>query len=198
MEDKIIDKDELKKQKRREYRARNKDKINDTQREWRLKNYDVIKEQRKIYNKNYRENNKDIIKNCPTNNPEYRKEYRENNREKYRQFNNEYYKTLDGTISALINAAIKRSKLKQLEFNLSREFIKILIIDALDKLGDHITLTKHSPKRASLDRIDSSKGYTEDNVQIIPNWLNCAYSNYNKNDININIIEFGKYLQNKI
>lgn len=154
--------------------------------EYRQKNKHRIKEQQK----RYRENNKDKIKLCPTNSKEYHIQYRLNNKDKTEQYNKIYASSLKGSSTILLSAAKNRSKLNNLEFDLDKHFIKTLLDTALDKWKDQITLDVHAPHRVSLDRIDTNGGYTKDNVQIIPAWLNYAYMDYDKTIVDMLIINY--------
>lgn len=78
----------------------------------------------------------------------------------------------------------KTAKFRKKEFNLTLEYLKSLwetqrgvcpytgILMSLSKLHG----IKHTPNSSSLDRIDSSKGYIEGNVEFV-----CLFINYGKN-----------------
>jgi hypothetical protein len=77
-------------------------------------------------------------------------------------------RTLKGTISNKLMSAKKRARSDKLDFNLTNLFIT----DLWDKQGGKCAKTGVEMGRIgdgwlspSLDRIDSSMGYTEDNVQ---------------------------------
>ena len=85
-----------------------------------------------------------------------------------------------------LNTAKKNAKLKNLEFDLDRDFLKQLWDDQngicpYTKLG--MVMNKYTRNKktkdlqfGSLDRIDNSKGYTQDNVQFV-----CLGFNYLRN-----------------
>lgn len=96
----------------------------------------------------------------------------------------------------MIGGAKKRAKNKGLEFNLDREFIKKLnekqngkcaytgwpmSWDRNDKTGS-LTSRGFPLLRASLDRIDSSKGYTKDNVQLVAYVVNMIKNEFDESD----------------
>lgn len=85
----------------------------------------------------------------------------------------------------IIKAAVKRSNEKGLPENISQHQAEI--ISRFDKgvcelsgiqFGDEVKQW-NSP---TIDRIDSAKGYTMDNVRIICWGLNCAFSTWGEND----------------
>lgn len=108
-------------------------------------------------------------------------------------YTREYYRNHPN--KRLVQAAKVRAKRKGIEFNLT--FDDIIIPDKCPVLG--IELTSHVNKRlqdnsATIDRIDSTKGYTTDNV-IVVSWR----ANRLKNDASIDEMEkimlFYKQLQ---
>ncbi len=48
--------------------------------------------------------------------------------------------------------------------------------------GKYFVFEKHHPLNFSIDRIDSSKGYTPENVQVIGSWVNKAKSNLSEEE----------------
>lgn len=84
----------------------------------------------------------------------------------------------------MIQNAKKRAKKKCIKFDLTRDFILSLNSEQNGKCAitgiklnwngqDRAIKKGLSPfNRASLDRIDSSKGYTEDNVQLVADFVN--------------------------
>jgi len=105
----------------------------------------------------------------------YRKEYYLKNREKYRKARlKEDPKCLGyDQERRLLYGAKFRANLHGLEFNLVKE--DIIIPDVCKFLGIKLTNISGEGRifsNASLDRIDSSKGYTKDNVQVISDLAN--------------------------
>jgi hypothetical protein len=82
----------------------------------------------------------------------------------------------------ILKAALKRSKEKSLEFNITiediiiPEYCPILNI----KLFSSLRKTDNSP---SLDRIDNSKGYIKGNVHIVSDRVNRLKNNANKEEL---------------
>jgi hypothetical protein len=92
-------------------------------------------------------------------------------------------------LSWMLSSAKKRSKLKNREFNISRVDILNLIekqdnlcaISGVELNWKPSTGNKQRicpPDRASLDRIDSSKGYTKENIQLVTDFVNRVKSWY--------------------
>ena len=88
----------------------------------------------------------------------------------------------------------RRSKKLNKEFNLTEEFIKDLLEDkqqnrcAATNLPIFIRNSKKEATlhdTASLDRIDSSKGYTEDNVQWVALGINYMKLDFTKDELHI-------------
>lgn len=86
-----------------------------------------------------------------------------------------------------------RSKSKDIEFDLTNEWIEELISNGCSLTGIIFNLADvRHPYSPSIDRIDSSKGYTKDNCRII-----VTIANYAKNEWNDEILyEFANNLIN--
>jgi hypothetical protein len=93
----------------------------------------------------------------------YFKGYREENLEKFMR-------------SRLICGARERSKKKNLDFNIDYEWIDEQLSKKCPRTGWDFVYEANSPRKPSIDRIDSSKGYTKDNCQLV-----CVIYNYAKN-----------------
>lgn len=85
-----------------------------------------------------------------------------------------FYATPEGRASRLVNAARSRARKIGREFNISAEdispIIKIGICQATGKefyMGPTPKGRSSNPFAPSIDRIDSVKGYTKDNIQIV-------------------------------
>lgn len=63
----------------------------------------------------------------------------------------------------------------------TREELAILL-DAAIISGD-VVAEKHRPNTASLDRRDPLRPLSRDNVQILPQWLNYAYHDFDKREV---------------
>ena len=100
--------------------------------------------------------------------------------------------------NALVNrkleSAFKRSKEKNQDFDISTDYIHSLYIKQNKKCaltGIELTFITKKEKvltNLSIDRIDSSKGYTKDNVQLV-----CTVVNLMKLDLDLN--EFKRWCQ---
>jgi len=94
-----------------------------------------------------------------------------------------YRTTEEGWAKSLLARAKKRAKAKSIEFDLDLDFILWLLreqdykcaITDVDVSFDNEFEGRIDQYRGSLDRIDSEKGYTKDNVQIV-----CAQVNLMK------------------
>lgn len=119
--------------------------------------------------------------------------YRNKNREKYNTNQQAVRRTEKGFISQLLHGAKTRAKQKGFEYSLTGDFIQELLtrIDYVCQVtGQKMTLEAKTRKqknlhKVSLDRVDSLKGYTEDNVQLI-----CWAVNLMKNSMDKEEFEF--------
>ena len=93
------------KEKRKEWRETNKDKLKEYYKEYYEKNKDKNKDKLKKQQKEYREANKDKE-------IERHKKYRESNEEKIKEYAKEYGKTETGKKNIIINKWITRFKIK--------------------------------------------------------------------------------------
>lgn len=94
-----------------------------------------------------------------------------------------------GKLNKILKESEKRSKIKRMEFNLDYDFLYDLFYNT-QKEKCAITnipillpvkgFTRQIHKQASLDRIDSSKGYTKDNVRFVV--LGVNYMKHNQSD----------------
>jgi len=106
-----------------------------------------------------------------------------------KKFRKAYLQTTNGITTALLIATRKRAKLKNLELDLDRAWIakkvapKICEVTALPLSFKKDDRYHHSPFKPSIDRIDSSKGYTKDNCQIVAGIYNKAKSDSTMNDV---------------
>lgn len=113
----------------------------------------------------------------------YHKEYYKRNKEKINKHNSTVFE------SRLYSSCKSRANKNGYEFNLTLEDIKIP--DICIYLGIPLTREYGNGKlfsNASIDRIDSSKGYTKDNIQIISLLANRMKQNATKEQL----IEFAK------
>lgn len=112
---------------------------------------------------------------CRTCDIEYQKQRRENNKDKVLEYSREYQqkrrKNFEYRLQMLLNSSKQRAKLKNREHTITLEDIKELYpidgkcpVFGFDLEFNNAGFRETSP---SIDRIDSDKGYTKDNIQII-------------------------------
>lgn len=157
--------------------------------------------------KEYKRSLEDV--KCPRCNREYTRAYKSNYTSKVckicSQLENNHKKAFNGcaTIGELTgsfyNATKQRAKYRNIEFNVSKEFLWNLFLEQNKKCAlsgiplKLLTFNKWSDTgksrhydtsmiNASLDRIDSDKGYTEDNVQWIHKVVNIMKNTLAEND----------------
>jgi hypothetical protein len=87
------------------------------------------------------------------------------------QYRAKYKSSISGLASAMLSAARNRSRATGHEVTIDREWlVRKLLPLRCEVTGVELTLdidksVQHTPFRPSLDRIDNSKGYTEDNTR---------------------------------
>lgn len=89
-------------------------------------------------------------------------------------------------VGELIKGTRARATRRGMEFDLSEDFIKTLLAESNNRCvltGIHFDLWHDSQFRArpwapSIDRIDCSKGYTQDNVRIVATAVNIALNSF--------------------
>lgn len=167
------------------YREKNREKINEKQRKHRVEHPEKYKQIRKDYSKQYYEENKETLL--------------QRSRKYYRDFTkiNNYTSTLPSTVSIMFGAIKRRNKNKNIIIDFDKAYLQNVIDDTLIALKDLVSLIVNSPTRVSIDKLDPSQGYIKDNIQIIPAWLNYAYHDFDKNEVNEQIIKFAEYLKSK-
>jgi len=179
MDKKPENKDKIK-DRQAEYYQKNKDKIKDGQAEYQQKNKDKIKE--------YREKNKDKISDRKAEyyqkNKDKIKEYREKNKDKIKAKDKKdreikkkkTYSSGEAFLRNLVYMKRSNSKSKSFKqkyplkiFNLTYE----QVLDIYNKQerkcfysGLPFVVEKNHPMSISIDRIDSNKGYTIDNIAL--------------------------------
>ena len=148
-------------------------------------------------NSEYPKRGGNICKQCLQ---KYRKEYHlknkekcnlkmrelyQKNKEKFLKRNNKYYHSINGKILSILNTTKRRAKRKNWEFNLTKEWL----YKQLEKQNYSCLITQLpfdfskgkkyiNPYMPSLDRINTDKGYTIDNVRIICTILNLALNEF--------------------
>lgn len=97
-----------------------------------------------------------------------------NNRENRRQLAQTDIKIL---ISEMTSSAKSKAKRRGIEFELTKCDIEQLFINSKGRCalsGLPLDTTYHSKLKASVDRIDSTKGYSVDNIQLVATCVNVA------------------------
>lgn len=95
--------------------------------------------------------------------------------------------TIEGRACMLRNRCKQRAKISKLEFDLSIKLIKnklSLGICEVTKIPLNFSSEKYDPYAPSIDRIDSSKGYIDSNIQIT-----CTIYNFCKNQFSSSQVE---------
>lgn len=91
------------------------------------------------------------------------------------------YKGLGNLSQKYFNRVRNNAKIRSLEFKVEKEYLLSIFNDKCALTGLEITLNRNPDKQtASLDRIDSSKGYIEGNVQWVHQDINFMKRNYNQ------------------
>lgn len=80
--------------------------------------------------------------------------------------------TPSGRASKLLRAALTRAQQKGLPMDITHEWIKERLVEGVCAVTGlpfvlEINRTRKHPRAPSLDRIDSTKGYTQDNVRVV-------------------------------
>lgn len=133
------------------------------------KNYDKNKEN---YKEKYQQNKKEILAR--------QKKYRDENLEMYHEIDRLYRLTIKGRSTALFNAVKARCKQFGHELELCPARIEFALLSGrCERTGIPFILEKHesrmmNPYSPSVDRKDSTKGYTYSNVQIVCTAYNIA------------------------
>lgn len=128
-------------------------------------------------------------KNNPEKSRGYSKSWRERNPEHSKIAHIKRMLDFKGRALSLIKAARRRSKQKNLEFNLTLKDVLPQIEKGICQLTelpfDLIPpgRKKRNPYSPSIDRIDSSKGYTPDNIRIVLVAVNDCINQYGDDTI---------------
>lgn len=139
--------------------------------EWYQNNKEQVKAKAKQY---YHDNKEKVLEDV--------KKYREANRPKIQEKGREYYRRK--LKNRLLNAARARSRKYGYEFDLTEKDIVLPKYCPLLGIEMFVTESRKGSKHSSfsLDRIDSSKGYTKDNVWVISHKANSMKSDSNYED----------------
>ena len=88
-------------------------------------------------------------------------------------------------ISARLSDSKSRAKAKNIEHNIDSKFLKTLLKQSGARcplLGKKFVYEKKHPLNFSLDRIDNTGGYTQDNVWLVSTWANKAKGTLSEED----------------
>jgi hypothetical protein len=134
------------------------------------------KVEKKLTEFNRTKTNKDGLSYlCRECNLEQSRKYRKANKDKYYNDQQRKRETKPVFLSQLLYNAKTRAVKKNIEFDLTKEFLEELLDSSEMKCsvtGLEMNLECHSRKKAnpfkcSIDRIDSSRGYLQDNVRFV-------------------------------
>ncbi len=148
-------------------------KINQTETSW-CKNCTFI------YRKQWAEANKEYLKN-------YNKNWLQSNKELYRKTKSTYYSSIKGRLVDLNRIVRRRAKNKNINFDLSTEFLCSLWekqkgLCAITKLpliiSKQTNNNKAQPYTPSIDRIDPKSGYLKNNVRLVCYAVNCCLHDF--------------------
>lgn len=141
------------------------------------KNYDANKDK---YKQKYQENKKAILAR--------QKKYRNENLEMYKELDRIYRLSIKGRSMTLFNAVKARCRQFGHELELCPARIEFaLLVGKCERTGIPFVLEKHesrmtNPYSPSVDRKDSTKGYTYSNVQIVCTAYNLAKNQMTDNE----------------
>ena len=102
-----------------------------------------------------------------------------------KNINPETYKSVSSMLSRKLFDGRKNAKKKGWQHDIDHAFIIQLIRQSGCKCvycGKPFVFKANHPMNFSIDRIDSSRGYVKDNVQVIANWVNKAKSDMNEHE----------------
>ena len=133
----------------------------------------------------------------------YAKEWRENNKEKIRAYAKSFYAEkrkdpefraeefrkkkhrietrIESFVSQTMTSARSRAKKHGYDFNIDSKYVTKLILQSngeCQATGLPMSTTYHCPFKASLDRIDSNKGYVKGNVRVVITMFNYMKQDY--------------------
>jgi len=138
---------------------------------------------------NYYATNKDKIAKYNATHKDVKAKHNANyyatNKDKIAKYDADYYATIEGRAKSLLKNARNRAKKKNLDFNLTLEWVLEQLETGVSPLSGmkfsyevSLDCCKRNPFAPSIDKIDSKKGYTPDNCRIITTYENMAISEY--------------------
>jgi len=155
------------------FKQNSPEKLQASKQRYRNKNLDKIRERQRLSKAKSRKENYEAYKN-------WRKEYTDKNHERLLQYDKN--RTINRPEYFLFSSARQRARKSGLEFTITEEDIKLLLQNTERCILRNVQFQKGSNNKAhdnspSIDRIDSSKGYTKENIQIISYRANLIKSN---------------------
>lgn len=111
---------------------------------------------------------------------QYEKEWYEKNKPRLFKLRKKSRKIYNRTMRSKFLLWRFRAKSKNLDFDLTLEYLESLPL-ICHYTGRDLTLERNHFNTVSLDRVDSSRGYTKDNVVLCCHMVNIA-----KNDLDLN------------
>lgn len=158
------------------------------------------KEYNKAYSKKHYENNKEKCKErakqWQKDNPEkkrlYQRKWGDANKEKVRETKRKWKNTLSGCLVTKLGHLKKAKRNRTLDFEITKDDL----MDLWDAQDGKCAISNYPMKTVfnslfavSVDRIDSSLGYTKDNIQLVCQGINFAKNHYTNEEM----IEFWEY-----
>jgi hypothetical protein len=170
----------------------------ETSRAWKERNADRVREYSRAYRKanieTRRAKHREWVASHPENVAQHRETHRgkeTHKREDRVQYAREWYASPRGRARALINNAMHRARKQDVPFDLTWEWLHERLLAGTCEVtgipfafdGEHKRTVAKSPFSPSLDRLDSSKGYTKDNTRVTVWIMNLAKSNFTDADV---------------
>jgi hypothetical protein len=120
---------------------------------------------------------------------EYRRQWSAANPEKVQASRSRAYEKQQtdprAFLSKVYNSMKQGAKMRGIELKLTKADVDKLLGESKGfcaMSGVKLTMRCNDLNRASIDRIDSSKGYLKTNVQVVSTQVNLAMNNHNKSD----------------
>jgi hypothetical protein len=88
---------------------------------------------------------------------------------------------LESFVSMALSGAKSRAKIHNLKFNIDSKYVTKLVLECNGKCqatGLNLSTITNCPYKASLDRIDSNKGYVKGNVRVVATMFNFMKQDY--------------------
>lgn len=140
-----------------------------------------------------RNNDVDFYNKINQNNKNYRKSenYKLHLANKRNKSKNDYANDLNFRFKRILSSAESRVRNKNLEFNINSDLLNVLAMLQNYKCavtGIQFDLSYRNeyfknPRAPSIDRINNSKGYTADNIQLVCAWYNLMKNEWSDDEI---------------